>query len=87
MTPERLSEIKNRITRNHSAPDLPELAFELIKALEPRLEAERALEKPPHAPPTPNDPAQELTPTPEIGGEKPDDEESGGFFSRKKSKK
>lgn len=79
MSPERLQEIKNRVTRNQSAPDIAELALELIAGLEKHLVA---VEKP--APSTPEliaaDALPEPAPTP------PAEAESGGFFSRKSKK-
>lgn len=37
MTPERLAAIEDRVRRNQSHPDIPELALELIAALKERM--------------------------------------------------
>lgn len=81
MTPERLAAIEDRIRRNQSHPDIPELALELIAALKARMTS------PPASPTSGStiEPAEIRRPSHEEAHD--EDEGGGGFLGLGKKKK
>lgn len=86
MTPERLAVIKDRIIKNQSAPDMPELALELVAALEKHVKPKLVLDPENVVVVTNVQPPDESAHVAEPAAEH-HEEKSGGLFSRSKSKK